>query len=182
MARLPPLDPATLDAEQQAVHDVIAAGPRGSLRGPLAVWLRRPKLASQAQALGQYCRFDSSLDKRLSELAILVTARVWGSEFEWWAHKAHALDAGLAPGAIEAIRTHQAPRLTDPEEQAVYDVAMTLNRVRKLDDALYARALAVLGEGRLIDLVGVLGYYTLISMTINVFEVDRPDGSPAELG
>ncbi len=182
MPRLPDLDPAALTAEQRPVYDAIASGPRGVVHGPLAVWLRRPQLADRAQSLGAYCRFGSSLSPRLSELAILVTARVWGSEFEWWAHKAHALKAGLPADVIEAIRTNGAPALTEPEDEAVYAVATTLNRDRRLDDALYARAIAVLGEGRLIDLVGVLGYYTLISMTINTFEVARPDGAPPELG
>lgn len=181
MARLPALDPARLTAEQQAVHDRIAAGPRGEVRGPLAVWLRRPELANRAQALGEYCRYNTSLGNRLSELAILVTARLWGAEFEWFAHKRHALDAGLPAAIIEAIRTHQPPPFETPEDQAVHDVATTLNTTRRLDDALYARALATLGEDRLIDLIGVLGYYSLISMTINAFEIDRPDGSPPEL-
>ena len=181
MARMPPLDPASLTPEQRRVHDAIAAGPRGVVQGPLAVWLRRPELADRAQALGAYCRYGSALEPRLSELAILVTARIWGSEFEWFAHRQHALKAGLPPEVIEAIRTHGTPALADAEAQAVYDVATTLNRTRRLDDALYARALGVLGESRLVDLVGVLGYYTLISMTINVFEVERPDGSAPEL-
>lgn len=182
MARLPPLDPQSLSPEQRVVYDTIAAGPRGQVRGPLAVWLRRPALADKAQALGEYCRFGSSLGPLLSELAILVTARVWGSEFEWFAHKVHAAKAGLAEAAIEAIRTHNKPALATAEEQAVYEVATTLNTSRRLPDSLYASALATLGEGRLIDLVGVLGYYSLVSMTINVFEIDRPDGSAPELG
>ena len=181
MPRLPELDPAALTPEQRIVHDAIAAGPRGVVHGPLAVWLRRPELADRAQSLGAYCRYGSSLSPRLSELAILVTARVWGSEFEWWAHKAHAFAAGVAAEVIEAIRTHQVPVLTDAEDRAVYDVATTLNRDRRLDDALYHRAVTTLGEGRLVDLIGVLGYYTLISMTINTFEVARPDGSLPEL-
>ena len=181
MARLLPPDPARMDADQRAVYDAIASGPRGGVRGPLAVWLHRPGLADRAQSLGEYCRFGSSLSKRLSELAILVTARIWGSEYEWMAHKVHALQAGLSPDAIEAIRTHAPPILADAEEQAVYDVATTLNHTKRLDEALYARATAALGEGRMVDLVGVLGYYTLISMTINAFEVPRTDGQPPEL-
>lgn len=181
MARLPPLDPAALSPEQLRVHDAIAAGPRGGVPGPLAIWLRRPNLADRAQALGQYCRYDSALPKRLSELAILVTARIWSAEYEWWAHSRHAEQAGLAPEIIEAIRTDATPSFTDPAEQAVYDVATTLNRTRRLDDALYARALDELGEARLIDLIGVLGYYALISMTLNAFAVDLPDGAAPQL-
>ena len=157
MARLPKIDPATLTDEQKPVYDRIASGPRGVVRGPLAVWLRRPGLAARAEDLGKYCRYDSSLNKQLSELAILVTARAWGSEFEWFAHKKHALDAGVSPEIVEAIRTTQTPVISDPEQRAV------------------------LGEGRLIDLIGVLGYYSLVSMTINAFDVDVPDGNSPEL-
>ena len=181
MARLTPPDPARLSADQKRVHDAILAGPRGVVQGPLAVWLHRPGLADRAQALGQYCRYDSSLEKRLSELAILTTARIWGAEFEWWAHETPALEAGLAAATIEAIRTNGHVALDDPEEQVVHDVAITLNRTRRLDDALYARAIDVLGEGRLIDLIGVLGYYSFISMTINAFEVGLPPGSVPQL-
>jgi len=182
MPRLPEVRPEAMTPEQVRVHDTIVAGPRGQVRGPLAVWLRRPELAARAQALGEYCRYGSSLPKRLSELAILVTARHWGAEFEWFAHRQHALDAGLAEDIVEAIRTGRAPRFAEIEEQAVYDIATAIYRERRLGDALYARGLEVLGEGRLIDLIGVLGYYALISMTINAFEIMPPEGTPLALG
>ena len=172
MPRIP--DPTTLTPEQQIVHDRIAAGPRGTVRGPLAVWLHRPDLADRAQALGEYCRYGSSLSPRLSELAILVTARIWAAEYEWFAHKQHALTAGLDPAIIEAIRTNQPPTLPTPEDQAVYDVATILNTTRRLTDPQFATALETLGRDRLVDLIGVLGYYALISMTINAFAVDYP--------
>ena len=179
--RLGPPDPASYSPEQAAVARAIASGPRGGVRGPLAVWLHRPELAGRAQALGEYCRYGSALDPRLSELAILVTAREWGSEYEWHAHKAHGLKAGLDPAVIEAIRVRAPPPAMDDEARAVFDVSTALYRDRRLNDALYGRAAAVLGEARLVDLVGVLGYYALISMTINVFEVGLPDGVGAEL-
>jgi 4-carboxymuconolactone decarboxylase len=182
MPRLPELRPDEMSAEQRQVYDAIVAGPRGQVRGPLAVWLRRPDLASRAQALGEYCRYGSSLPKRLSELAILVTARHWGAEFEWFAHRKHALDAGLPEEIIEAIRTRKMPSFGSAEEQAVFDIATAIYRDRRLDDALYARGLDVLGEGRLIDLIGVLGYYALISMTINAFDVIPPEGTPLAFG
>ncbi len=181
MARLPDLDKATLSAEQKVVYDAIARGPRGNVRGPLAVWLRRPGLAAKAQELGEYCRYNSSLSKPLSELAILVTARAWSSEFEWFAHKKHALNAGVSPEIVEAIRTCLTPVFADPEEKVVYEVALAMCTHRRLHNALYTSAIAVLGEGRLVDLIGVLGYYSLISMTINAFEVDVPAGESPEL-
>ena len=182
MPRLPELSPTEMSAGQKHVYDTIASGPRGQVRGPLAIWIRRPELAARAQALGEYCRYNSSLQKRLSELAILVTARYWGAEFEWFAHKKHALDAGLSEHIIEAIRTGQAPAFTDPQEQAVYDIATAIYRDRRLTDAHYAAGLSALGEDNLIDLIGVLGYYALISMTINAFDVMPPQGVPLAFG
>jgi 4-carboxymuconolactone decarboxylase len=103
MARLNMPDPSTFSEHQRRVHDAIASGPRGRVRGPLAVWLNRPGLAEQAQALGQYCRYDSSLPPRLSELAILAMAVQWRAEFEWWAHKPIALKAGVSEAVVQAM-------------------------------------------------------------------------------
>ncbi|WP_372921772.1 carboxymuconolactone decarboxylase family protein [Roseovarius sp.] len=176
--RLSAPDPATYSSRQQEIHDLIASGPRGDVRGPLAIWLHRVELAATAQKLGQYCRYDSALGPKLSELAILVTGRVFGSEYEWHAHKPHALKAGLDPTVIEAIRINAEPTFHDPEEQIIYDIATAAHRTRDVDDTLYARGVEVLGEQRLIDLVGLLGYYTLISLTINVFRIP-PKGDAA---
>ena len=180
--RLTAPDPATYTPEQQAVADAIAAGPRGSVRGPLAVWLNRPGLAARAQDLGQYCRYDSSLEQRLSELAILVMARTYGAEFEWFAHKPIALKAGIPAEAVEAIRTGATPDFADPEESVVYRFARAALDTRQVPDDLYAEAEQVLGRDRVLDLVGVLGYYSLISLTLNIFRVSPPADAPRELG
>lgn len=179
--RLPPPDPAALTSEQRRVHDLIASGPRGQARGPLALWLHRPDLAEAAQALGVYCRYGSSLTPRLSELAILTMATAWKAEFEWFAHKPIALRAGLAPEIVEALRTGQDPAFSDPEERIVHAVTAALARTRALPDALYTQAQEVLGAGRLVDLVGICGYYTLISMTLIAFDVPLPEGHAPEL-
>jgi 4-carboxymuconolactone decarboxylase len=166
---------------QRQVHDTIASGPRGAVRGPLAVWLNRPELASCAQLLGRYCRFDTSLPPHLSELAILTTARFWSSEFEWAAHKPIALEAGLSPDIIEAIRTHQEPLFEHEDESVVHTFSKTLHTERHIKGNLYSRAVKTLGEAAVVDLTGILGYYTLISMTINVFEVPPPEGALPEM-
>jgi len=181
MERLKPLKPEELTPEQQEVHAAIAAGPRGQVRGPLAMWLHRPGLANRAQALGQYCRYDSSLSPRLSELAILVMASTWMSEFEWWAHKPIALKAGVAEDVVEAIRTGREPAFVKDDERVIHEFLTVLHATRNVPDELYQRAMAVLGKDQLVDLVGLAGYYTLISMTINVFGVVPPDGSAPEL-
>lgn len=183
MTRLAPPDMTALTEDQRRVHDLIASGPRGKVRGPLAIWLHRPQLAERAQALGAYCRYGSSLAPRLSELAILTMARLWSAEYEWFAHKPPALAAGLDPAIIEALRTGQTPEFgTDAEASVVHRVVRELTERRGLSDPLYAEALATLGSGRLVDLVGLCGYYTLISMTINAFDVPLPEGTAPELG
>ena len=181
MTRLAPLAPDEMTPDQKTVHDAIVSGPRGQVRGPLAVWLHRPKLASHAQALGQYCRYDSSLPPRLSELAILVMAQIWNSEFEWWAHKPLALKAGVSAEAVEAIRLGKVPAFAQKDEALVHDVLQVLHKTRRIPGALYRKAVEILGKDGVVDLIGLAGYYTLISMTINAFEVMPPDGTPLEL-
>ena len=172
MARLATPDINTMTERQKEVHDAIAAGPRGAVVGPLGVWLNRAELADKAQQLGQYCRYDSSLDPRLSELAILVTARIWDAAFEWQSHEPPARAAGLPDAVITALANDQLPKFDRDDEAVVYKVARTLNLERGLPDDLYGEAMDILGKDGLVDLIGVLGYYALISMTIKAFDVD----------
>ena len=177
MSRLPELRYDEMTAEQQRVHDEIAAGPRGKVVGPLKVWLYSPELADRAQKLGAYVRYRSALPAALSELAILLTARLWQADFEWYAHVGPARAAGIPAAVIEAVRVGAEPALEDPKARAVYAVARELHEARALSDQTYAHAEAALGREGLVDLVGILGYYTLISMTLKAFDVATPDGS-----
>ena len=181
MSRIVPPDVGNLSERQREVYEAIRSGPRGAVRGPLAVWLRRPELADRAQALGHYCRYNTLLPPRLSELAILTIARIWGAEFEWWAHKAVALKAGLSEAVIEAIRTNQEPAFENEDEAVVSAFTRAVHLERRVSDELYARAVEILGEEMVVDLVGILGYYALISITINVFDVDLPDDALPDL-
>lgn len=178
MARLPDLTTEALDPEQRRVHDAIAAGPRGVVQGPLRVWLHSAAFADRAQALGEFCRFRTSLPRRLSELAILVAGASWRAGFEWAAHAPAAVEAGIEPEAVEAIRTGRRPELPREDEAAVYTLAHELIENRQLSEATYKRAAAVLDSAALVELVGVIGYYTLIAMTIRAFEVPLPPGAP----
>jgi len=182
MKRIADIDPTDMSDAQRRVYDAIASGPRKGVRGPLAVWLHRPELAQHAQALGRYCRYETALPPRLSELAILTLARIWSSEYEWYAHKPIALAAGVTQDVVDAIRLRQPPPLTQDDEELVHAFVTMLHRDRRVSDSLYARAVATLGEDGVIDLVGLAGYYTLISMTINVFQVAAPEGTVPELG
>lgn len=177
MSRLPEMHYDQMTTEQQRVHDEIAAGPRGKVVGPLKVWLYSPELADRAEKLGAYVRFHSALPAELSELAILLTARLWQADFEWYVHVGPARAAGIPDAVIEAIRLGAEPALGDAKARAVYAVARELHETRALSDRTYAQAEAALGREALVDLVGLLGYYTLISMTLKAFDVPAPDGS-----
>jgi len=181
MPRLEPPNPDTYTDRQREVANAIASGPRGGVRGPLAMWLHRPELADRAQDFGQYCRYDSSLPPILSELGILVTARCWSAEYEWFAHKRIALEAGLDPEIAEAIRQRKRPHFSDPKQKIVHDFALALHQDRKVPQDIYDRASELLGAEGVVDLVAVLGYYGFVSMTLNVFEVMPAPEVPREM-
>ena len=176
MTRILGLNPENLTSQQKTVYNKIVSGPRGKVSGPLAVWLRRPILADKAQSLGKYCRFDSSLHRRQSELAILVTAQIWSAEYEWEAHVVDARKAGVENKIIEAIKNGQEPIFDKIDEAVIYRLTRQLNLEREISDSIFVEAEKVLGQGKLIDLIGLLGYYSLISMTINAFKI-KPDYS-----
>jgi 4-carboxymuconolactone decarboxylase len=138
-------------------------------------------MGDRAQSLGECLRYDTSLGPLLSELAILVTARFWTSHFEWYAHKRYGLEAGIDPTIIDAIATRQPPAFTDPKMHLVYDYATTLHHQHGVPAALHEAAVASLGENGVVELVGLLGYYTLVSMTLNAFEIGLPEGETPEL-
>jgi 4-carboxymuconolactone decarboxylase len=176
---MPALDDLT--GEQRRVHDEVVAGLRGRVPAPMRAWIASPELAQRAQHLGEFLRYETSLPPRLSELAILVTARHWTSHFEWFAHKKEALAAGLDPAAIDAIAQRREPQLAGDAERVVYAFARRLHETHGVDDALYGHAVALLGERAVVELVGLLGYYTLVSMTLNTFEIGLPEGTLPEL-
>ena len=179
--RIPDVMPEQMDADQRAVIDEAVAGKRGRIPGPLRIWIRSPELGRHAQRLGAFLRYDTTLGPRLSELAILVTARHWTAHYEWFAHKREALKAGLDPVVITAIATRQTPIFTDPAEQAVYDYAIALHDTHHVPQPIHQAASAALGERGVVELVGLLGYYTLVAMTLNAFEFELPEGEQPEL-
>ena len=179
MSRLGELSYDRLTPEQQRVHDAIANGPRGSVRGPFLAWLRNPEFADAAQKVGEYCRFNTTLPRDLAELAICVTAVHYRAEFEWWAHSRMAHEAGLPEAVTDAIRRGAEPRLDTAAARAVHRTAVALNKRHRLTDAEFAEAEGVLGRQGLVDVIGLCGYYALVSLTLNAFEVPVPDGSRA---
>lgn len=178
MPRLPELSPDQMSPEQRRVHDAVLAGPRGKMVGPIQVWLTSPELAEKAQELGAFCRYGTSLPDRLSELAILITGAHWKAGYEWFVHAPIGLKAGLDPAAVEAIRNGEEPKFSKADEAAVYRFAIELLIKRRVSDSTYAQAKKELSERGVVELVGILGYYTLISMTIVGFEIPVPSGNP----
>ncbi len=174
--RLPELTQATMTPEQQAGFDAIRSSPRGGVPGPLLAWLQSPGLAERAQSLGAFCRYGTSLPPRLSELAILVTGAYWKAGYEWFVHAPIALAAGLDPAAVEALRTGGKPAFPQADEQVVYRFAHELLHTHRVSEAAYGEAVAALGAPGVVELVGILGYYGLISMTINAFQLPVPEG------
>ena len=173
MARLPVLEPEAMTPEQKDIYNDTMNGPRKHVPPPVGVWLHRPGLARHAQALGSYARFGTCLSPRLSELTIMLVGRDWNAEFEWQAHKPLALAAGLSEKILDSIRDGNAPKFTAKDEALVYRFVRRLQTDRCIDDALYAEAVSILGEDGVLDLVGIFGFYSLVSATIQVFELSK---------
>jgi len=179
--RFPELKLDQMSAEQRNVAEAIVAGPRRGMAGPFNAWLRSPELADRLQKVGEYVRFKTSLPPRLNELAILITAREWTSQYEWYAHHPLALNAGLDPKIAAAVAAGERPAGMAEDESVVYDFCIELHRNKHVDDATYKAAVAKLSEQGVIDLIGVSGYYTAVSMTLNVAEVPLPEGEKPPL-
>ena len=179
--RFPTLTPEQMTPAQRQVADAIVAGPRKSMGGPFNAWLRSPELANRLQAVGEQVRFHSSLAPRLSEFAILITAREWDADYEWYAHYPLALKAGLKPEVAAVLAKGQRPAGMAADEAAVYDFMAELRRTRRVSDPTYASTQKLLGDQGVIDLVALSGYYDLVSMTLNTAQVRPPEAGPLPL-
>lgn len=176
MPRLPVLDRDDLSPEQLKVYDDIASSPRGGVRGPFNALLHSPALADRVQKLGAFVRYDCSVPQKLREFAILITARHTRAHYEWFAHETHAQKAGLDQDIIEAVRAQTRPAGMDAAEEAVYDFVTEYYAGHRVGDDAFGRVVDALGEQGAVDLVGLLGHYNVIAMTLNVFEISVPDG------
>ncbi len=175
--RYPELDPATLTPPQKAMYDAIIAGPRHSIEGPFNAWLRSPELGDRLQRVGEYLRFNTTIPHNLNEFAILITAAEWHSGFEWYAHYPLAMKAGLEETVAKDLQEGRRPAGMSSDETLVYDFATQLHRQHQVSDAAYKGIAARFGEQGVTDLVALLGYYGLVSMTLNVAEVQPPAGA-----
>ncbi len=179
--RLKTLSPSEMSADQASICEESLSGKRGTITPPLRAWIHAPEVARHASRLGAFLRYDTSLGPRLSELAILVTARHWSAQFEWYAHKKLALAAGLDPNIIAAINHRHVPDFNDQKAQLVYEFSESLHENHNVPKLLYDKTIQMLGETGVVELVGLLGYYSLVSMTLNTFEVGLPEGETSDL-
>lgn len=190
--RFKPIPLDQLTAEQQALSEAIKSGPRaklktsgaskpGPLGGPFNIWLRSPNIGNLIQKLGEEIRFRSSLPSRLNEMAIIITARLWTSQYEWYAHHKLALDAGLDPAIADEIAQGRRPEKMGEDERVVYDFSIELHETKAVSDATYKAALDKFGERGVMDLMAVNGFYVLVSMCLNVDRTPLPDGIPLPL-
>jgi 4-carboxymuconolactone decarboxylase len=166
--RMPPISRDRMDDAQRAAADELIAGPRKGVKGPFIPLLRSPQLMARLQKVGEYLRFESALSRRVNEFVTCVVSRGWTQQFEWATHVPLAIGAGTAPEAIEALRQGRRPTGMSGEEEIAYDFMIELQQNRGVSDATYRACVEAFGERGVIDLVGLIGYFTSISMVLNV--------------
>ncbi|HZP74871.1 MAG TPA: carboxymuconolactone decarboxylase family protein [Pseudolabrys sp.] len=182
--RLPAVPEEAMTAAQRELYDAIRSGPRGRVSGggPFATWLHAPAFGQHAQRLGAHVRYHTALSPRLSEFAILVTARLWRAHYEWFAHEPHAAKAGISAATIADLRAGRVPKRAAKDERAIHDFIREVYKNKRVSNRTYARVHAFLGDGGMVELVGILGYYAMISMTLNVFRMLPPADAKLPFG
>jgi 4-carboxymuconolactone decarboxylase len=177
--RIPLVSGESLTPEQKRVYDLIVGGPRGELRGPLRAALHRPELADKWQQLGEILRYRTSLPPQLNELAILVTAWHSRCQLEWHIHEEMARKAGLPGTVIDDLRAGKRPTTGTEDELGIFDFADELNRHKTVSEAVYQRVLKLWDVVGVVELTALIGYYTMVALTLNAHEIPLPDGAPA---
>jgi 4-carboxymuconolactone decarboxylase len=177
MGRLPELDESKLSDDQRKVYDEIKRV-RGQVRGPFAVWLRNAELGEGTLKLQDMFAARVKLERRLVQLMILVAARFANAQYAWFIHEPHALQHGISTDVVEAIRERRTPNFIKEDERAVYDITLELNTTHSLSEATFARGTALFGEQRMVELVSGVGFYAMVAMTLNAFDVSMPTGKP----
>lgn len=173
--RMPAIDASRWNAEQKKLAEEIINGPRGALLPPFEPLLRSPELMSHAQKMGEYLRYRSAIGQRLSELAILITARNWSQEVEWAIHAPIAEQQGIAKRAIIQINNNQTPVFDLEDEKVVYEFCQEMHKNKIISDDTWNKAINLFGERGVIDLIGINGYYTFLSMIMNASQTPVPE-------
>ena len=179
--RLPPIPVEQMTPEQRQVAEEICAGPRGELKGPMWPVLRNPAYARHLQGVGSYIRFECKLDKRINEMTALMGARAWTQQYAWNAHYPVALKAGLSPAVADAIGEGRRPQGMKEDEEIVYDFVTELLTNKGVCDPTYERMVGKFGEAGMVDIIGILGWYSTMAMFLNVARSALADGRPLPL-
>lgn len=175
VARLPELDEAKLSPEQKTIYDDIMRV-RGRVRGPFAVWLRNAELAEGTLKLQDMFAARVKLERRLIQLMILVAARFASAQYAWYIHEPHAVQHGISQDIVDAIRERRSPNFVKEDERLVYDITLELFTTQRLSDGTFSRGMAQFGEQQLVELVSGVGFYAMVAMTLNAFDVKVPEG------
>ena len=179
--RFKPLSYDQMTPAQKTMIDHLLSGPRAGANGPFNVLLRSPEMGDLAQQFGASTRFKSSVPPKLNELAIIITARYWTSQYEWQAHHRAALQAGLSPAIADAIAQGKHPVVMQKDEEAVYNFCSELLNTKQVSDATFNAAKGAVGERGVVDLIGVMGWYNMVSMLLNTDRYPVPEGTQPEL-
>ena len=183
MSRLKHLSPSEMTEDQLKYHEIIMQRPifknypkTAPLEGPYNPWVRSPSFARSMSEFSQYVREDGILEDRLVELAIITVGRVWSAEFEFAAHAPRAVKAGISQQAVDAISRNQNPQFDKSDETAVYNFARNLTQNHRVDEPTYQAAVEQIGEQGVVELIGLMGFYVMVCMTLNTFEVQLIEG------
>ena len=179
--RMPPIPPEKLTEAQRAAVADITAGPRGEIRGPFWPILRSPGMMMAVHKVGEYTRYHCPLDHRINEMATMMAARAWTSQYAWNAHYGKTVKAGVKPETLQAIAEGRRPTTMAPDEEVLYDFVTEVLATKGASDPTYARAVAQFGEAGVIDILGVVGYYQMLAMMLNVARTAFTDGRPFPL-
>jgi 4-carboxymuconolactone decarboxylase len=179
--RFKPLTYEQLTSEQKVLIDHVLAGERAAVTGPYNVLLRSPEMGDLAQAFGAQVRFHSSIPRKLNEFAILIAARFWNSQYEWYSHHRDGLKYGLNPALIDSLATGRRPVPMEADEEVIYNFSTELLQTKQVSDATFKAIVGRFGERGAVDLIGTIGFYNMVSMLLNVDRYPLPDGVKPEL-
>lgn len=176
MSRLPHLSYDEMTKEQQSLHDEILVGPRKRIAGPMHAWFLNPEYGSLIQKVGAFCRYNTSLPPRLSELAIIIVARFWQADVEWIAHSKIAMENGISQEVVDSIEINQRPDFEEADEALIFDLTASILETKRVPDDLFQKAKDEMGDKTLLELTGIIGYYCNVAVQLNFFEIAEEDG------
>ena len=181
LSRLQNLKYGDMSQDQKDLHDEILSGPRTQIAGPMHAWFLNPSYGSLIEKVGAFCRYETSIEPRLSELAIIIVARHWNANVEWFAHSEIAIKSGILQETVEAIELNKRPDFKKEDEALIFDITKSILDTKGLTDELFKRAEDTIGKTSLLDLTAIIGYYCNVAIQLNVFEIPSDDGRTLEV-